>query len=289
MRFGAQSLLAFGSETPLPSMPDFPWDALRTFLGRRLGGGDVAVVVVQPPDAARRRFYLHVYGDDGTPLAFGKVSAERNAGLVLGREADALQLVSMVEDRTFRSPDLIASELVAGHHVLLMTPVPAGSSPVNPRWTGALAAVADAISGSRVTRESIDGASWFREFSNRASEVEPLAQYVERLRGQAIPMARAHGDFVSWNVFRRGSDHWVVDWESFAPDAPAATDRIRFELGTRAPMAARNPLKLTRYLAGLVEGPAVEDRLASIVAFLHARGVVSATRLGRAWAARGPL
>lgn len=267
---------------PVPGMPG--WDAYRTAVEQSLGRSGLEFVVVFPPQADRGRVYVHVFEPSGVALAFGKVSTSDRSDRELQHEGRAL--ANSEPTSSYRRPKLLMSGSVAGRHHLLLESLPPGAKPVAPHWTDRLQQIHGEIHGADRELSRVASTSWWSSFADKASDAPALSQYLRASEGESTFVGRAHGDFVHWNIHHVDGQYWVVDWESAADDAPALTDRVRFFLGVHTRAAQRDPRQVARELGELFRGegmPPTKLRLARALAFLHARGVVAATAVGRVW------
>lgn len=276
-------LVARVHDGPAPRLPGFAWRAFVLELERALGRDDLRPVVAQPRQASRARLYVHLFAPDGERIAFAKVAADAGSDVHVAREASALEALLRRGADAFRFPSPLASGSFDGRRWLLLAPLPPGSRPASPRWTADLARIREEIAGPAATLPSLAAASWWPDFE-RTDPVPALARELAAAPPGPVPVCRAHGDFVNWNVHEHRGDKWIFDWEAFCEDAPVLADEVRFALGLRTRAVGADPGQVAAALLGCFGRDAGgRTELARALAFLHARGVQAATAIARAW------
>ena len=218
--------------------------------------GDADDLVVR---LGRRRFnravVLVVLGRSGDIGAFVKVarSAEGQAAL----ELEYRNLLAMVERPVtgLRPPqplgywrsggvDFLALEPLLSDEVHPPRPLPvaqmlrlAGRAPS----PGPEGAAAPAMVDSDYVRRLRARVEELTDPEQRAWVVRALDKIVEKHGQVPLPMGPWHGDWVPWNMVRRGDEVLLWDWEHFTADVPCGFDHvhylaqdIRTEIGTDA-------------------------------------------------------
>ena len=254
---------------------------------RALGCDDLLPVVLQPRQRSRSRVYIHLFSPAGERIAFAKVATDATSAMCLEREIDVLRRLMSRTLETFRFPSLLASGEFNHCRYALLAPLPTRASSHPPVWTEHLSHIQAEVAREMqdLSLSSAPNATWWRGFERVSHVVPQLAEELGRDVGTPFECAGVHGDFVNWNIYVNGEDHWLFDWEAWAPDGPLLADEVRFKLGihTRSLESAGH-----RVVPALLRELGCADRarrrdVALALAFLHSRATTSATILASHW------
>jgi len=280
---GVDSLFGERSKDPVRRFGYVDWTGLVRRLQAVLAREDVELVVTQPPQVSRKRFYVHVLSKAGTRLAFAKVSADEDNDLKLQREAEVLRRIGRSEPLTYRVPSVLDASEVGGRCLLVLEPIPVRAAPIAARWSSLVDGIQREVAGPSIMTTRREDLSWWAAFQDEASQVSGLASRITE-SGEPWEVTAAHGDLTNWNLYQVDGARWLFDWESYSPDAPILADRIRFFIGVHTRELEANPRKVCdrvrSHFGSLGHG---EDCLVRALAFLHTRGVHGATLLAQHW------
>lgn len=283
----ADRFLARRHFNPVPRFVGFDWRAFQVRLGEVLGRDAFETAVVQPPQGQRNRFYVHLFSKGGERFAFAKVSVDEKNDGQLRSEAEALAALPRLGLESFRYPRLLATGVFQARQFLVLESLPLASRPASPSWTPEIERVRGEIAGAPRPVDALQHCSWWPDFSSREKSFGPIREAVLRDAGVGATVCRAHGDYVNWNFHEAGRVRWLFDWESFSPDAPPLTDPLRFFLGLHTRAATTRPARVARLLHEEYgcRAPERQREIFRALAFLHARGVTTATAVANAWKA----
>jgi hypothetical protein len=255
----------------------------------RLGKPNLQAVLVWPPQAARQRFYLHVFDDRLQPCAFVKVSSLIGQQSSLEISINALTELGANPFRHFRLPRPLGCGIFDGLPFAMQEAMPAETKPL--AWnshTDVLPLVEELCLGrQRLPAESIMALSWWQRY---ASNVPPGCALfhtglIARL-AQGAQMGRVHGDFGLANMASDGHRIWLFDWENTHPHGPVLVDRVGYFLSFSVGKSIQRPGRhMQRFAKQFLEGADSQRRLDVMLAlaYRHASGIPDAVVYMRHW------
>jgi hypothetical protein len=224
------SLLGVSTNNPL-NTDEFDFDGWVQFVADNIGLDEVIATVVWPPQRDRGRFYVHLFDRNLNHVGFVKVSLDSDNDVLLDREAATLQELSELRLQACRVPQVLASDLFAGHVFLVMEALPMGAVPFSP--TGPFPDRCVEEFAGDVTLLEVSKRTSLSWWTNLLSEPvdEALLNEIGRLGPDfQVGVSRAHGDFGLANLSLVAGQLWVFDWETSVHDAPSNVDALAFEL-----------------------------------------------------------
>ena len=168
---------------------------------------------------------LQVFDPDGEPLAFVKIGLGPVADELVSTEAATLAAWGEIADPRLVVPDLIAEARWKGIRLAIVAPLPRDVRRL-PQGVPSAWGVR-ALDGPEETATLADSGWWQRRRAAYGDDttVDELLERIEERHGDAeLTFARAHGDWVPWNLARcsRGLVAW--DWEYSEAGAPVGID-----------------------------------------------------------------
>lgn len=219
---------------------------------RRLVGDSVGIGIGVRAPNPNHKPTLQLFGADGTPAGFAKVSWNSSTAEQVKVETQALARVPAHLQR-LRTPQLIGSGGSGDRRFSVVTPLPLSVR----RWPDSseppeLAFTRDVLSTSpeaiptvrqslQVERLRRDCASSVWAADLRAVFLDCLDKFVSRYGDLPIATGAWHGDWVPWNVALDGPDLYAWDWEHYGADVAAGLDVLHWHFQVSF-VARRKPL-----------------------------------------------
>jgi hypothetical protein len=221
---------------PGGTTPDEQADLLVTsMLARRLGRARLHAAVGIGHSGPNRKPTLQLFDDEGRPVAFVKVGWNRLTRGLVAAEAHALDTVDDDALPGIHRPRPLLHEqwhsltlLATAPMPLDVAPLPASAAPESTVHQ-ALPRLAAPLGGSPFWDGVLERWRGLRELAGTPPrDVAAVDAYVgsveRRWSGASVELGAWHGDWVPWNMARRGDELWVWDWEHYAPMAPIGFD-----------------------------------------------------------------
>jgi hypothetical protein len=168
---------------------------------------------------------------DGTPLAFGKPSADESRRPPMQREALTLRTLSAVAPGI--APTLLFEGEAGGYYLTLQSSLPGSPGPrslsaMHDRFLATLSAGPEGPIRATETFSTLE----------RRLESEPRLRPAAKLLGTLRPLVNdlavrrtiAHGDFAPWNLRQSGGSIAAFDWEDASLDGFPLTDALHHHL-----------------------------------------------------------
>ncbi len=217
--------------SPLADTFGFDFDRWLSQAQADLGAGGLIGIVYWPPQADRRRIYVHLFNTDLTPVGFVKVSLDTVNDGSLERETKALETLHTAALQQCRVPRVLSAGRFGGHTYLITEPIPVSAKPVAALVESFPRACVDEYAGHarRVSAQEITGLSWWAAYRSTLGNTD--GGFHNALMGSmahGLDIGNAHGDMGSANLVRDGETLWVYDWENYCDDAPLLADEIGF-------------------------------------------------------------
>ena len=238
----------------------------------------------------KKRAYAFIVDSAGSPVAFAKLSVHERDHERLRREIRGIER-AVRQSAPYQVPVVTSVRAAAGVMGMFTAASPGPARVIDKKRFEEPIGVISAIKGNSARSYSADeivSTSWWADFAVHA----PLAFHDQVLEMvQASPdwqVAFAHGDFGSENLLAmpNNSKLLVIDWESWASDAPTESDRLAYWLGYHEKSIKRTTSNkgLVQLLYGDFIGRKAigEDDTLLALAFLVARNFRPAVRLADA-------
>lgn len=183
----------------------------------------------------KSRLYTIYYDERFNPMGFAKLSFNDIDAVHLRQEAECLQRKDF-RSRGVDAPSLVGFGRVGASWALVTSARPNSTKAFSKAPGPPPQSLFEAIAGPTkrpAPRLGIGAGSWWLSFLRIGDP-----RYVGRLapemaRGGTAYVSFAHGDLGSENIFWDSSVRrfYLIDWESWADDAPWLTDRVAYWLG----------------------------------------------------------
>ena len=290
LRFGttiSRRTLARRVQSPIDYDDGKVFSSLLDTIRRTLNSSCWFPVVTYPSSPARRRFYIHILGQNGRSLAYVK-AVHRTSARSYRTECAIHGRLSCLNLPFCIAPS-IATGCIDSYSYEIFAPLPAASSYIRDRWQDRPAAISAAIANIDSREEVLKNLSWWPAFVSNREKYRPLYDYLAPFGSQTFKTTFSHGDFHRFNMLLDASNRlWVFDWEDAADDAPFLTCRIRWHLAEAIHKLARHPKAVARAL-GFQLGGGYDCRqdvyldAALAIAFLCARDNGAGVAVSTAW------
>lgn len=289
VRIGATRLAAVSRTNPVGADLHLDFATWCDELKARLGRPFAHAIVTWPPQASRRRLYVHLLDANLRAVAFVKVAFTHDGHTKLAVEADALRVLGRLPLRKIRAPTLLHHGCFEEVSFLIMEPLPEAANPLklgahddSSMFTAEYQGEIRRFGGSEIA-----GLSWWRAYL-QALQPEHHAFHEQLL--QLLPLGteldRAHGDLGPANMVSDGNQIWIFDWESCHAAAPALADALGLFMSFSMAKTQRHPLAaLERIGERFSVGDSDQQRLAVMLAlaFRHSCDIPDAASLIRVW------
>lgn len=289
VRIGAMRLAAVSRTNPLGRESHFDFATWCAELEVRLGRPIAYAIVTWPPQASRRRLYVHLLDENLHAIAFVKVAFTPDDHAKLAVEADALRFLGQLPLRKIRAPKLLHHGRFEGISYLIMEPLPAAAKPLKLDADNDSSIFTAEYRGEiqRFGASEIMGLSWWTAYTQvLRPEHNSFHAQLLRLLPLGTELERAHGDLGLANMVSEGHHIWIFDWESCHAAAPALADSVGLFMSFTMGKTQRHPLaSLQRIRARFLGDRSDQQRLAVMlaVAFRHACGIPDADSVMRVW------
>jgi hypothetical protein len=220
------------SVEPEPGVPTIE-DWTSTVLGR-----STSIGIQLGPRRANRKPILQVLGDDGRPIAVGKVGTTPLTRHLVEAEADALELLDQVQLPGVWVPAPLHRGAFGPSAVVMMSHLPlrdARATVDEERRTAAMVTVARSH-GTRTTLPADSGIVG-RLHAAAVTITEPdiraaCLRCLDLVAGRPEPWELGcwHGDWTNWNMAALGDEVLLWDWERFDTDVPVGWDALHYAL-----------------------------------------------------------
>jgi hypothetical protein len=232
---------------------------LNQYLADVLGRRDLEIAVRMGGPRPNRKPVLQVLTRSGQILAYAKVGWNDLTRSLVRNEADVLTTFAQnaTEPTTFSVPELIHTGTCGDLDVLVIAPV----SPMS--WLGRTASRTQLVAASleigsltpTSRRELVTSSYWQNTRSrldalsgvvrdSRFEVLQDLLGLIEQRYGDdEIAFGRCHGDWTCWNVGRRDSKLFVLDWERSTPVVPVGLDAAHYDFDLAVKFHKRAPLE----------------------------------------------
>lgn len=168
---------------------------------------------------------------EGTPLAFGKLSADASRRPPMQREALALKTLSVVAPGI--APTLLFEGEAGGYHMTVQSslhgsPGPRSLSAMHDRFLATLSA------GPKAPIRATEMLSTLERRLGSEPRLRPAAELLGTLRplvnDLAVERTITHGDFAPWNLRQSGGSIAAFDWEDASIDGLPLIDALHHRL-----------------------------------------------------------
>ncbi len=266
---------------------------LKDFLSKVLVADEIDLIIYTGANGYYQKFTAQVMDRQAETIAYAKIASTVQARKRVEDESNALKGLGSIKLSRMKTPGHVFFGTIdgGGDTVLVQTPPPAGFSDVarvlDERHASALSELFEktnmAVKGSQViarAEASLKRLSGARGTQRRL--IEAVEGGIKRLRaaldGKDLRLGLSHGDFTPWNVYLKGQELFVFDWELAAMRAPL-WDIYNFILHSETLISGRDAkgifaeLKAERYskLTGLYEertGTGANDTFALLSLYL---------------------
>jgi hypothetical protein len=295
IRIGAARFAAVSRANPVGNEFRFDFAQWRAELEVQLDRRIAHTIVTWPPEASRRRLYVHLPDSSLQAFAFVKVAFTQHDRPKLAAEADALSFLGQLPLRTIRAPKVMHHGRFEEGSYLIMESLPAAAKPIKLTADYDCSVLTTYYRGQiyRLSGPEIMNQSWWSAY---AQSLRPEHQSFQEDLLQLMPLGselgRAHGDLGPANIVSDGSHTWIYDWESCHAAAPALADSMGFFMSFSLSKTQRNPLASLRQISErFLKDRSNERRLAVMlaVAFRHACGIPDAASIMRVWNGKRPM
>ncbi len=228
-------------DNPIINSPDFDFASWVKSLTSILDVADISVAVFWPPQADRNRVYVHVLNSNQEPIGFAKISFDDHNDKCLDNEAQLLKHMTSTKYANMRVPEIINYQpaSTSTHAVLLLEPIPADASPLEPNLASFPADCVKAIAGAHhnMVNGGCSALSWWPAYLERSEMInQGFSRELSEANTEEAHLCRTHGDFTIANLVRDLSDDlWVFDWEESCPDGPVLADEMSYFLDVNRP------------------------------------------------------
>jgi hypothetical protein len=248
-------------------------DSLPAFLSRALGTPISLCLHIGGGLRANRKPVVAIFGPDGVPMGFAKLSINELTTTLVRAETAALRRLQGADLRLIVAPEVRLSDRWRSHEVLVQSPLPVWqrSAPVAPtqlvRAMRELAGLGRMSHGSLATSRyrdrlagRLDAMATAPTVANRGVReqlrqvgLQVLSQYGET----GLEFGTWHGDWSPWNMHVAGGRIYLWDWERFGDGVPLGFDALHFEMNAALGrgMAPRQAADLIRRTADDLLGP----------------------------------
>jgi hypothetical protein len=275
-------------QEPLESPIDFGWEGWLKHVSQQLGDIELIAGVVWPPQLDRERVYAHLIDRQGYSRGFAKISFDAYNDHQLDSEAKALRQLRLLNLKHTYQPEVLSQGTWAGHRYLIAEPIPEHVRPVSlslqyfpDQWVKEFAGMVQ-----RLTRAEIEQLFWWQRFCETSDVITAFAEEANGALIHGVDVCRVHGDFCSHNMAKDGQRLWLFDWEHSSEYGPLLTDRLRLWLDLYQRQIFDDPAQAMRRFSETYLKPSSPMKRCEIVmalAYLHAVGIATATRLIEYW------
>ncbi len=194
-----------------------------------LGVGEIGVAIGLGRMDALWRPTLQTFTPDGEPVAFVKVGRGPLVSTLVATEADALRAWGAHPDPRLVVPGVLSETTWRDQPILAVAPMPEDVRRLPPGPVGAWAV---RTLDDPLPDAALSDAPWWTgrraRFADDAAIDRILQRIEDRHDGPARAWARAHGDWVPWNLARCHLGTVAWDWEYSEAGAPAGLDEAHF-------------------------------------------------------------
>ena len=195
-------------------------------LTRALGRDDLAVAVGLGRADSVWKPTLQVFGSQGEPVAYVKVGRGPVASWLVITETKVLELWAHADDPRLVVAEPIPVDAWRGQPLAVVTPLPIDSR----RLPAPVSAWPVRTLDPPIPAGPLDSSTWWTErvttWGDEPEVTRVLERVAERLGDSELEWARAHGDWVPWNLARCSVGLVAWDWEYSEPAAPAGLDEV---------------------------------------------------------------
>ena len=285
---GVDGVFARTCLTPFAPADDFGFQQWLDRVRGVLGAPSAVATVIWPQLISRKRIYVHLMSQSGTPIAFCKIGLNPKTVARLKNELEALTALRQLGLAVTRIPRILHHETVAGYRYVVYEPFPPDLTPLKHSWHELAPSISE-VSGRAlwVDRAELEDCVWWRRFvrGRRRHSIEFLRDVDETI-ARPIAVCRVQGDATPSNIFRSKAGIWICDWEFSSPSGPRRTDELSYYLAANHYQCLIRPAAtlaacLRRFAAGHDRESIGE--LALALAFLCGRGDPRALKLASHW------
>lgn len=262
---------------------------LVTRLEKQLGLSQLKALFFYPPQIFRGRCYAYVFNDNGACVSFVKVSLDSYNTECLINEQRALSIMKGA-NVSFQVPTIICAEFGDDWSYIAYTPMDKGYDNRHLRWDGVPFQYRNEILGL-VRPKKLDECGWWRSL-NTIGPQRPDRFLSSFTIGQSdtIFTGNAHGDLTENNIYFKGNELFVIDWEYFSESAPYTVDEISFYLAKYQSLISSDPyLGFKHVITSLCDGYSQEllpERIINAkmaLGYLHTMGNSQSIKVTTAW------
>lgn len=213
----------------------------------RLANLDIARHIVYfPPQTPRKRVYLYVPHLSAREGIYVKVEYGPSTNAL---ENELRFLHEMSEARaTFSVPRLLAHKFQTRYRGLLFHSFDHDFSPMMLAWEAHPFSLRNQIIGP-IREVALSELGWWQHFLRPGErEHNQVRDLIAKHVTSPTPIGVGHGDFTSSNIFYKGQEVIVADWESASTEAPFMLDEVCYRLALRQRQVYRDPVAAYRKL-----------------------------------------
>lgn len=188
---------------------------------------------------------LELFDAAGAAIGHGKVGWNAATAARIRCEVGALRSVRGL--RQLQVPRVLHHGTWRDREIAVVEPLPDGVRRLPSRMEPPIEAAVDIALADGVRTVMLAESRYWRQLRRRitlaradlahtefGAVLDRLADWVERRWGRdEFRFGRWHGDWVPWNMARRGSELWVWDWEHAGTDVPIGFDQVHWHFQTR--------------------------------------------------------
>jgi hypothetical protein len=244
------------------SVKFFSKGVLTDFLSRQLNKKSIEFILYTG-HSYYQKCTAQVMDADGTIIAYAKIGSSEQASKRIEGEGKVLKELSTFSFKRLNFPGLIGVDKLEGAPatVLVQSPPPEGYTIVKrrleERHIDALVELFHVKKRTIIGDELISGmTSIVRRFSSEGENHHSILDEIGKatyeltpcLSGKKIILGASHGDFTPWNIYFKGQNIFVFDWELFSLRLPL-WDVYNFILHTEIFIFHRDSKELLKILS----------------------------------------
>lgn len=241
-KLNLEGLVARRMTNPIPMYSGFDFNKWRYKIENLIGVDKIFAIVSFPSSESRKRFYVHLFDEEGVNVAFAKVSRDSVNDLFLEDEKRNIENLANKEF-SFKVPKIIRADIYNDHQFVLYEPMPSDSKVKNSNWEDYGEKISQELRKDTVVSKVLSETTWVEKLFKTISSknVKDYFEANDLTKDSVINVCFSHGDLHNGNIRHYKDEVWVFDWESGCEDAPIITDEISFYLGTIQRLFSRSP------------------------------------------------